>query len=147
MSAASRTPITLVESAVSTTRRQTRRLVLARMFSFTAPDGRWVASSRWMPRLRPRWAMSTMPATKSGISLTRVANSSQTMTRLGGAPAGSTSSISRMSLARPSSRAMRRWSSARRLVRARIDIRPSRLVTEPTVWGRPRSSALPAPPL
>ncbi len=49
--------ITSEESCGVCTRRQTRRLVLARMFSLTAPEGRWVASSRCTPRLRPRWAM------------------------------------------------------------------------------------------
>ena len=41
--------ITSVESCGVCTRRQTRRLVLARMFSLTAPDGRWVASIRCTP--------------------------------------------------------------------------------------------------
>ena len=58
------------------TRRQIRRLVLARMSGETTPPGRWVASTRWMPRERPRWARPTSPRTKSGSSSTSVANSS-----------------------------------------------------------------------
>ena len=43
-----------------------RRLVLARMSSSTTPAGRWVARTRWMPRLRPRWATPTSDERNSG---------------------------------------------------------------------------------
>ena len=82
-----------------------------------------------MPRLRPRWAMSTMPATNSGTSLTRVANSSTTMTSDGGASSGCSWRISARSLARPSITRMRRLSSARSDVSARSDSSALRLVT------------------
>ena len=88
ISAASALLITATDSLLSSMRSEMRRLVLARMLSLTAPDGRCVARIRWMPRLRPRWAMSTMPSTNSGTSLTSVANSSTTMTSDGGASSG-----------------------------------------------------------
>lgn len=66
-------PVSVVRSAI-------RRLVLARMSAVTAPEGRWVARIRWMPRERPRWAMLTSPETKSGSSRTIDANSSMTRT-------------------------------------------------------------------
>ena len=81
--------ITSVESWGVCTRRQTRRLVLARMFSLTAPDGRCVASSMWTPRLRPRWAMPTSEGTKSGSSAASVANSSMTTSSRGSGAAWS----------------------------------------------------------
>ena len=49
MPAASGASRTSLESAPDCTRSATRRFVLARMFSFTAPEGRWVASSRCTP--------------------------------------------------------------------------------------------------
>ena len=58
--------ITSLESCGVCTRRQTRRLVLARMFSLTAPDGRWVASIMCTPRLRPRWAIPTSDGDEVG---------------------------------------------------------------------------------
>ena len=42
-----------------------------------------MASSRWMPSERPRWAMLTRPVTKSGSSRTIEANSSITMSSRG----------------------------------------------------------------
>ena len=78
--------ITSLESWGVCTRRQTRRFVLARMFSLTAPDGRCVARIMCTPRLRPRWAMPTSDGTKSGSSAARVANSSMiTISRGSGA--------------------------------------------------------------
>ena len=129
MSAASGLPITAVDSGRSSMRSEIRRFVLARMFSLTEPDGRWVARIRWMPRLRPRWAMSTTPATNSGTSFTKVANSSTTITSDAGASAGATSSISARSFARPSITRIRRLSSARNDVSARSDSSASRFVT------------------
>ena len=46
MSAAAPTPITVFDSLESSIRSEMRRLVLARMFSLTEPDGRWVARIR-----------------------------------------------------------------------------------------------------
>ena len=48
------------------------------------PAGRWVARIRWRPSERPRWATLTTPSTNSGTSWTSAANSSTTITRLGG---------------------------------------------------------------
>ena len=76
--------MTSIESAASCTRNAMRRLVLALMFAFTAPDGRCVASTRCMPRLRPRCAMPISAPRKSGSSVASVANSSITTTRRGG---------------------------------------------------------------
>jgi hypothetical protein len=70
-------------SAASVTRNAIRRLVLARISGDTTPLGRWVASSRWMPSERPRWAMLTRPVTKSGSSRAIEANSSMTISRRG----------------------------------------------------------------
>ena len=81
--------MTSVLSWSSLTRSATRRLVFARMWSSTTPLGRCVASTRWIPRLRPRWAMSTTPSTNSGTSRFKNANSSKTMSRFGGAVAAS----------------------------------------------------------
>ena len=70
-------------SAVSVTRSEMRRLVLARISADTTPLGRWVASIRWMPSDRPRWATLTRPVTKSGSSRAIEANSSITMSSRG----------------------------------------------------------------
>ncbi len=51
--AASGPPRTSWESAASRVRRHRRRAVLARMSSLTAPAGRWVASTRWIPEAAP----------------------------------------------------------------------------------------------
>ncbi len=75
--------MTSVLSLESVTRSAIRRLVLARISGDTTPLGRWVARIRWMPSDRPRWAMLTMPVTKSGSSRTIEANSSMTMTSRG----------------------------------------------------------------
>ena len=83
MCPASGASITSALSAVSVTRSAIRRFVLARISGDTTPDGRWVASSRWMPSDRPRCAMLTRPVTKSGRSLTIDANSSMTIIRRG----------------------------------------------------------------
>jgi len=83
MCAASGASITSADSAESVTRSAIRRLVLARMSAETAPVGRWVARIRWMPSERPRWAMLTRPATKSGRSRTMEANSSMTISSRG----------------------------------------------------------------
>ena len=83
MAAASAAPITSLESWRSVTRRAIRQLVLALMSSVTAPAGRWVASTRWTPRLRPRWPTLTRESTNSGSSAARVANSSTTTTSRG----------------------------------------------------------------
>ena len=76
-------PTTSRASAASCRRSARRRLVLARMSSLTTPAGRCVASTRWMPRLRPRWATPTSAGTNSGRSAARAANSSTTTTRRG----------------------------------------------------------------
>ena len=78
------------ESARSSRRRATRTLALATMLSSTAPERRCVDSTRWIPRLRPRWAMSTTPATNSGSCLASVANSSITISNAAGASSGAT---------------------------------------------------------
>ena len=52
MSAAEPTPMIVFDSMLSSIRSEMRKLVLARMFSLTEPDGRWVARIRWTPRLR-----------------------------------------------------------------------------------------------
>ena len=91
------TPRMSIESSSSAIRSATRRLVLARRLSLITPAGRWVARIRCRPSERPRWATSTTPSTNSGTSFARAANSSTTMTRLGGAsgsPARSSSSRS-----------------------------------------------------
>ncbi len=62
-----------------------RKFVFARKLSLMTPAGRWVASTRCKPDERPRWATLTTPSTNSGTSWTNAANSSTTMTRLGGA--------------------------------------------------------------
>ena len=63
--------------------------MFARMSSLTTPAGRCVASTRWMPRLRPRWAMPTSAGRNAASSAARAANSSMTTTRRGsGGPAG-----------------------------------------------------------
>ena len=79
--AASTVPRTSRESASSVVRRQIRRVQLARISGDTTPLGRWVASTRWTPRDRPRCAIATRPGTKAGSSSASVANSSTTMTR------------------------------------------------------------------
>ena len=84
MWAASGEPSTSALSASSAIRSASRRLVLARRLSLITPVGRWVASTRCRPSERPRWATLTTPSTKSGTSWTRAANSSTTITRLGG---------------------------------------------------------------
>ena len=76
-------PTTSFASPRSCKRSAMRRLVFARMSSVTTPAGRCVASSRWMPRLRPRWAIATSAPRKSGSSLASDANSSITTTRRG----------------------------------------------------------------
>ncbi len=43
-----------------------RRFVLARISSLTTPAGRCVARTRWIPRLRPRWATPTSDGRKPG---------------------------------------------------------------------------------
>ena len=78
--AASGVPRTSRESASSVVRRQIRSVQLARISGETTPLGRWVASTRCTPRLRPRWAMPTSPGTKAGSSSARPANSSTTIT-------------------------------------------------------------------
>ena len=75
--------MTSFDSFASVTRSAIRRLVLARMSLEMTPDGRWVASTRWMPSDRPRWAMVTSPVTKSGSSALRLANSSITIASRG----------------------------------------------------------------
>ena len=57
MRAAAGDAMTSSLSGVSPTRSATRRFVFARMLAETTPAGRWVARMRWMPRLRPRWAI------------------------------------------------------------------------------------------
>jgi hypothetical protein len=83
-------------SSASLTRSAMRMLVFARISGETTPLGRWVASIRWMPRLRPSWAMLTSPVTNSGRSFVSWANSSMT-------------SSSRGSGGRPGSRRCSRW--------------------------------------
>ncbi len=70
-------------SSSSATRSARRIVMFARIESVTTPAGRCVASTRWMPRLRPRCARSTSPSTKSGSSAASVANSSTTTTSAG----------------------------------------------------------------
>ena len=60
-----------------------RRLVLARISSLTTPAGRCVARTRWIPRLRPRWATPTSAGRKPGRSAAIAANSSMTTTSRG----------------------------------------------------------------
>jgi len=81
--AASPASMTSLLSMSSVTRSEIRRLVFARISGDTTPVGRWVASTRWMPSERPRWAMLTRPVTKSGSSATMLANSSMTSTSRG----------------------------------------------------------------
>ncbi len=86
IAAAAGSPSTSVESARSVTLRATRMSVFARMASVTTPAGRWVASTRWMPRLRPLAAMSTREPTNRGRSRDRAASSSTTINILGSRP-------------------------------------------------------------
>ena len=84
IAAATGDPTTSSDSSSADIRRAMRRLVLARIWPVITPAGRWVARTRCRPRLRPRSATSTTPSTNSGTSLARAANSSTTMSRLGG---------------------------------------------------------------
>ena len=133
--AASLTPSTSRLSSSSATRRQIRSDVLARMASVMTPAGRCVASTRWMPRLRPRWATSTTPSMKPGTSRISVANSSTATTSAGsgGAPLRS--------------RCSRRRSSASSDCTTRSASPPSRSVTSPTLCGRSSRSPNAVPPL
>ena len=80
---ASGASMTSALSAPSVIRSAMRRFVFARISGETAPEGRCVARIMWMPRERPRCARFTRPATKSGSSRARDANSSTTTTSLG----------------------------------------------------------------
>ena len=64
--AGSAAPTMSTASARSWRRKAMRRLVLARISSLTTPAGRCVASTRWIPRLRPRWATPTSGGRKPG---------------------------------------------------------------------------------
>ena len=81
--AGSATPTMSTASARSCRRKAMRRLVLARISSLTTPAGRCVASTRWIPRLRPRWATPTSDGRNPGRSAASVANSSITTTSRG----------------------------------------------------------------
>ncbi len=81
--AASAAPTMSTASARSCSRKAMRRLVFARISSLTTPAGRCVASTRWMPRLRPRWATPTSDVRNPGSSVASAANSSITTTSLG----------------------------------------------------------------
>ena len=80
IAAASGLSSTSTESAASSTRRAMRSAVLVRMLALTAPAGRWVANTRCMPRLRPRWATLTRASMNPGSSAARAANSSMITT-------------------------------------------------------------------
>ena len=140
--------MTSLESASSCIRRAMRRLVLARMLSLTAPCGRWVASSRCTPRLRPRWATPTRASMKSGSSALSVANSSIT-TSSRGSGSGGPCAGSRAGRWRPTARSTRSrcFSSASRQRRARSARCSSRSVTMPTVCGSRAHSSKALPPL
>ncbi len=147
--AAASTPTTSVESATSWTRNATRRFALARMASLTTPAGRCVASTRWMPRLRPRWATPTSEARNSGRSAASPANSSTITTRRGsGSGAGCAVRWPAMSVT-PAARstASRRRISASRLRSALVARWSSRSVTTPTTWGSAAHASKALPPL
>ena len=141
-------PTTSRASALSCRRRARRRLVLARMSSLTTPAGRCVASTRWTPRLRPRWARPT--SCRGTSAARRPARRTRRSRRRGAAAAdhGRTTGTRRGRMA-PTARRMRsrRRNSASRLVSARSASRSSRSVTSPTVCGRSAQASNVAPPL
>ena len=112
IAAATGEPTTSADSSSAAIRRATRRFVLARIWPVITPAGRCVASTRCRPRLRPRRATSTTPSTNSGISLASAANSSTTISRLGGVSGWPLRSISRRSLASAFCSSSSRWCSS-----------------------------------
>ena len=143
--AASTPSMTSRLSSSSATLRARRIDRLARMASVTTPPGRWVASSRWTPRLRPRWATSSSPSRRSGSSAARVANSSTTTSSAGDASAAGTSTMS-VTPADATTRSRRR-TSARNDTSARRASAGPRSVTRPTTWGSSEIPRNAAPPL
>ena len=67
-SAAVGTSTTSSDSARSLTRSAIRRLTFARRSAESAPAGRWVASTRWIPSERPTVATRTSPGRNPGNS-------------------------------------------------------------------------------
>ncbi len=94
--AASGASMTSSESLRSRSRSAMRRLTLALMSALTIPAGRWVASTRWTPRLRPTAATRTSPVTNEGSSSASTRNSSMITTSR--ASAGSTGWSTRLRL-------------------------------------------------
>ena len=145
---ASLVPMTSTLSSSSATRRAMRRLVLARICGVTTPAGRWVASTRWIPRERPRSATSTIPSMNSGTSFAKAANSSTTTIKDGGVAGWFWRSISTRSRAPALLRTISRYlSSASSDTNALRTPLVSRSVTSPTVWGSRAQSLKAAPPL
>ena len=103
-----------------------RRFVFVLMFSLTAPEGRWVASSMCTPSVRPRCATLTSADRKSGNSFAIVANSSMTTSRRGSGSVGFSARYScRLSALTLRSSRSRYWISASSASSARS---PKRLV-------------------
>ena len=81
--AAAPSSTTSTESARSRMRNAMRSETFACTSALRAPDGRWVARTRWTPRDRPWAASRTRPVTNSGSSSTRARSSSTTTTSRG----------------------------------------------------------------
>ncbi len=146
MAAASSVPITSLESVGSVTRRHSRSGTFARTWASSAPAGRCVASTRWMPSERPWEASRISAGSTSGRSSRRARSSSTTTTSRGGAGPRARSA-SRSPTPAPARSRSRRASSARTPVSARSAALGSRSVTSPTTWGSPWHAPSPAPPL
>ena len=132
-------PMTSIDSAAVCTRSAMRQLVLARMSSRRAPAARWLASTRWTPRLRPRWATPTRAVRGRGSSAARVAelvgdnHDEASQARLMARPRDKRPDRRRRARRRRS----RRFSSASRLRRSPAARCSSRSVSTPTTWGDP----------
>ena len=146
IAAASAVPTTSSESDVSVTRRHSLTPTLARTWASSAPAGRWVASTRWIPSERPCEASRTSAGRTSGRSSRSARSSSTTTSRRGGAgPAARRDSRSPTPAA--ASRLSRRRSSARTPAKALAAACGSRSVTVPTTCGSRWHAPRPAPPL